>query len=267
LIFLLLLAAACGGQRTTHRDPRPTTQRIVTLAPNLTEIVYALGAGDRVVGTDDYSDYPADVVKKPKVGGVVPNVERVVALHPDLVLVSASNASPALRSALERVRLRYMVVDADGAAQLEAAMENVGARIGADGRNARASLAAALRAETHPRPRQPRVLFVAYASPIYVAGRKTFTGDILEICGAVNAATVTGWPQYSQESLLADPPDVVLHPDKSVSDAQVAALFEKAARRPRIVAVDENIFSRPGPRLVQAAHRLNDILDAWERGH
>ena len=104
----------------------------------------------------------------------------------------------------------------------------------------------------------------AYTQPLYVAGRKTFAGDILELCGADNAAQVDGWPQYSIEALLANPPDVVLHPDKSVPHAQVVALFVNSPKKPEVVAVDENVFSRPGPRIVEAARRLNAILDAHE---
>lgn len=269
-LTFLLLAFACrsrepAGQTAAPSRPLP---RIVTLAPNLTEIVYALGAGDSVVGTDDYSDYPPAAKAKPKLGGVVPNVEGIAALHPDLVLVSSTAAGPPLRSALERLRLPYAVIATDRAADVAVAMQRVALQIGlnaADASHARAQLEAALERQKMHRANATRVLFVVYADPLHVAGHETFAGDIIDLCGAENAATVKGWPQYSVEALLANPPDIVLHPNKSVSHDQVAALFAKAAKQPEILAVDEDIFSRPGPRIVDAAAILNATLNAWEK--
>jgi ABC-type hemin transport system substrate-binding protein len=255
-LFLILLACAPRPHPPAH--PR----RVVTLAPNLTEIVYALGAGNAIVGTDDYSDMPPAAKGKPKVGGVVPSVERILSLHPDVVLVSATNAGPQLTGALARVHLPFEVIHTDRARDVGAAMETIGRLLGLPNAHAaRVVLESALSRERRTRAKKPRVLFVAYTQPLYVAGRETFTGDILELTGAENAAAVAGWPQYSVEALIANPPDVVLHPNKSVSAAAVAALFAKSPKKPRIVAVDENVFSRPGPRIVEAAHRLNAILD------
>jgi len=267
---LLLLAFACQSREHAARTSAPShpLHRIVTLAPNLTEIVYALGAGDSVVGTDDYSDYPPAAKAKPKVGGIVPNVEGIAALRPDIVLVSASAAGPPLRSALERVHLPYAIVATDRVADVAVAMQRVATLIGLSEVNAsraRVELVRALEGYRRHREKKPRVLFVAYADPLHVAGHQTFTGDIIDLCGAENAATVQGWPQYSMEALLANPPDIVLHPNKSVDHAQVVALFAKAAKQPEVLAVDENIFSRPGPRIVDAAAILDTTLDAWEQ--
>ncbi len=134
-----------------------------------------------------------------------------------------------------------------------------------DASQARARLERALEGQKRHRPTRTRVLFVVYADPLHVAGHETFAGDVIDLCGAENAATVKGWPQYSMEALLANPPDLVLHPDKSVPHEQVVALFAKAARQPQVLAVDESIFSRPGPRIVDAATILNATLDAWEK--
>jgi iron complex transport system substrate-binding protein len=266
----LLFAVACNSREPMAQKPAAAhkLRRIVTLAPNLTEIVYALGAGDSVVGTDDYSDYPVAAKAKAKLGGVVPSVEGIAALRPDLVLVSSSAAGPPLRSALERLHLPYAVIVTDRASDVAAAMQRVGTLIGlsaSDATRARLLLEQALEHRKTHRARRIRVLFVVYADPLHVAGHETFAGDIIDLCGAENAATVRGWPQYSMEALLDNPPDIVLHPDKSVPHDQVVALFAKAARQPEVVAVDEGIFSRPGPRIVDAATILNATLDAWEK--
>ena len=85
--------------------------------------------------------------------------------------------------------------------------------------------------------------------------------------GVRNAASVSGWPQYSLESLIASPPDLLLYPDRSVSRAQIDALVARAKLRCDVVAVDENVFVRPGPRMAEAAAALNRIVDRWERSH
>jgi iron complex transport system substrate-binding protein len=261
---ILILSCARPGRAPARLSSH--SQRIVSLAPNVTEMVYALGAGDRIAGTDDYSDTPPAAKAKPKVGGVTPNLERIMALHPDLVLVASSNAGPQLLSALQRVHLPFEVIRTDRVADVPVALETIGRRLGlGNATTARAALDAALAGQRRTRSKRLRVLFVAYTQPLYVAGRKTFAGDILELCGADNAASVDGWPQYSMEALLANPPDVVLHPDRSVRHDQVVALFANSPKKPEVVAVDESVFSRPGPRIVEAAKRLNAILDAHAR--
>lgn len=241
-------------------------QRIVSLAPNVTEMLYFLGAGDRIAGTDDYSDFPPSARAKPKVGGVNPNLERIVALHPDLAIASASSAHPALVRALANVKIPLLIVRTDRARDIADSLVAVGTRLGMKDVAVRAQrLRDALERERRTRTKKkPRVLFLAYTQPVYVAGTDTFTGDIIELTGAENAAATKGWPQYSAEALIANPPDVVIFPSKSVSRDAVVALFAKAPRAPQIIAVDENIFSRPGPRIVDAAHQLNEILDKWE---
>jgi len=117
------------------------------------------------------------------------------------------------------------------------------------------------------RLKPPRILFVVWTDPLYIAGRETFTSDLFDICGVRNAASVSGWPQYSLESLIASPPDLLLYPDRSVSRAQIDALVARAKLRCEVVAVDENVFVRPGPRMAEAAAALNRIVDRWERSH
>lgn len=261
VLLVLLLLAGCSREAPVPTHPT----RIITLAPNVTEIVYALGAGDRIVGTDDYSDYPLPAKGKTKVGGIEPNVEKIVALRPDLVIASASSVPPALRRGLAAVHIPLEIVKTDRAADVAGEMERIGRRLGiATASSTAAGLRRELEQQKRERTPKPRVLFVGYTQPLYVAGRETFTGDVIELAGGENAATVGGWPQYSAEALLANPPDVVIHPDKSVACQSVAALFAKAPQKPEIVGVDENVFSRPGPRILDAAKRLNAILDGWE---
>jgi len=101
-----------------------------------------------------------------------------------------------------------------------------------------------------------------WTDPLYVAGRSTFTDDLFALTGAHNAVEITGWPQYSLESLVAKPPDILLYPRGAVTPQQVDALMKRVpGLRVRVVSVNEDIFQRPGPRMAEAAAALNAILD------
>jgi iron complex transport system substrate-binding protein len=272
----LLVALGCApAEKTSFRDDlgRPVrverVQRIVTLAPNLTEIVYAIGSGPRIVGTDDFSNDPPAAQRLPKVGGMQPNIEKITALRPDLVLATTNGNHPNLAPALANVGIPLYVVRTDRLEEIAKAMTSLGSVLQSpNDAAAAASLQTAIAKQQRTRRRQPRVLFAVWADPLYVAGRNTFSDDLIRLAGAANAVEVTGWPQYSLESLVASPPQIVLYPGKSVSRAHVEKLFDAAPKvrdRIRFVAVHEDRFTRPGPRVVTAAAELNAIIDEWER--
>lgn len=273
-LFVLLLFA-CGERRvaTIHDDlgrevALPSrVQRVVTIAPSVTEIVFAVGSGDRVAGVDDHSNFPAAAAKLPRVGGMQPNLERIVALRPDVVLASSEGNQPALGPALAAVGIPLFVVRTDRVDEIPPAMERLGRILDSPRANdAAREVRAAIDAQRRTRSRKPRVLFAVWTDPLYVAGRETFTNDLFVLTGAENAVEVAGWPQYSLESLVAHPPDLVLYPRGAVTPQQVDALLARAPGvKVRVEALDEDVFQRPGPRVGAAAKALNDILDRWER--
>lgn len=266
-----LLILSCGGapEASTTKDdlgrdvalPREV-RRVVTLSPNLTEMAYAVGAGDRLVGADDFSNYPASALKLPKVGGMQPNLEKIVSLKPDLVLASTEGNHPNLAPALAAAHIPLFVVRTDRLAQIAPAMRRVGDMLGApDTEKAVRELEVAVEAQRRTRAKKTRVLFAVWTDPLFVAGRETFTDDLFALTGAENAVPVKGWPQYSLESFIAAPPDLILYPRGAVTQQQVDALLAKAGLQTRVVAVNEDIFQRPGPRMPLAAGSLNAILD------
>ena len=269
-LLLALLLLACG-----ERPPATTTddlgrevalpreiRRVVTLAPNLTEMVYAVGAGDRLAGTDDASNFPRESLRLPKVGAMQPNVEKIVSLQPDVVFASTEGNHPNLAPALAAANVPLFVIRTDRVAELAPAMRRLGTMLDAPRTgDAVRILEVAVEAQRRTRAKKPRVLFVIWTDPLYVAGRETFTDDLFALTGAENAVPVKGWPQYSLESLVASPPDVLLYPRGAVTEQQVNALLARAGLKTRVVAVDEDVFQRPGPRLGDAAASLNAILD------
>lgn len=274
-LLVFLFAIACGETRhSAVRDGLGRSvvlparvHRVVTLAPNLTEMIFAVGAGGQIVGTDDYSNFPAAARALAKVGGMQPNVEKIAALKPDLVLASSEGNHPALASALAAAGIPLYVVRTDRLDEIAPAMALVGEMLDApDTSDAVLELKRDIAAQRRTRTRRPRVMFAVWVDPLYVGGRVTFTDDLLTLTGAENAVGVTGWPQYSLESLLASPPDLILYPRGAVTPQQIAALQKRVPElRAPIVPVDEDIFQRPGPRVALAARALNAILDQWER--
>ncbi|HEU4887701.1 MAG TPA: helical backbone metal receptor [Thermoanaerobaculia bacterium] len=275
LLFVLSIANACsespapavtdGLGRSVVLPKR--VHRLVALAPNLTEMVFAVGAHEKLVGTDDYSNFPAAARAITKVGGMQPNVEKIAALKPDLVIASTEGNHPSLAPALAAAGIPLYVVRTDRLGEIGPAMRQVGDMLDAPHTDdAVRELERDIAAQVRRRGRKPRVMFAVWIDPLYVGGRETFTDDLLKITGAFNAVQVTGWPQYSLESLLASPPELILYPKGAVTPQQVAALQKRVPElRAEIVAVDEDIFQRPGPRVAQAAQSLNAILDQWQR--
>lgn len=258
-VCVFVLALACAPRQ---HEISSHAARVITLAPNLTEIVYAIGAGGRLVATDDFSDFPPEAKKLPKVGGIEPNVEKIVTLRPDLVLATASRDDARLARALAAVRIRFVVVRTDRLDDIPKAMERAGDLLGVNGRDAAARLRAEIAAQKRTRAHPPRVLFAVWADPLYVAGRQTFSDDLFVLTGARNAVRATGWPQYSLESLVAEPPDIVLYAQGPVTRPQIEKLVRS---RVSIAGVDDNLFTRPGPRVARAAAELNRIFDGWQR--
>jgi iron complex transport system substrate-binding protein len=276
--LVALLAVACSRTPSgTVRDdagrlvaaPR-TINRVVTLAPNLTEIVFAIGAGSKIVAADDFSDTPPLAQRLTKVGGIPPNVERIAAARPDLVIALSNGGYAAYAPALAALRIPLYIVKTDRMDDVPRAMLTLGKVLGAeDAGRAAAALRRDVDQQRRTRAHPPRVMFAIWIDPFYVAGLNTFANNLLSLAGARNVVQLQGWPQYSVESLVANPPDLLLYPDKSVKRSAVDALFGRYPElRGRTVAVpvDENRFTRPGPRLAEAAAELNRILDSWEAG-
>jgi len=262
-VFVCVLACARETAAPQPAASPASAKRVITLSPNLTEILFAVGAGGSIIGTDDFSNFPDAAKALPKVGGMQPDVEKIVALKPDLVIASTEGNHPNLAPALKAVNVPLLVVKTDRLPEVAAAMRMLGDRLAAvHTDDAVTSLESDLAEEKRTRANPKRILFAVWTDPLYVAGRNTFTDDLFALCGAQNAVQVDGWPQYSLESLVANPPDLILYPRGSVTPQQIETLLARAPGiAPRVEAVDQDIFQRPGPRVVDAAQALNAILD------
>jgi iron complex transport system substrate-binding protein len=257
-----------GVGRTVELPAR--IERVITLAPNVTELVAYAGAASLIVGTDSMSNHPEPVAALPDVGGLEPSMEAIAALDPDLVIASTAGNPPAIAHALAALGIPLYVLRTDRLADLPSAVRALGAVLGVDGEEAAVRLARALDRERRARERRPRVMVVLWPQPLYVAGRETYLDDVLALAGAENAVEVPGWPAYSTESVARRPPDIVIYPRGAVSAEAMTALGSTPAwrgspafRDGEIHALSDDELLRPGPRIVEGIAALNEIVDRW----
>lgn len=274
-----LVAAACGAEDAAPPASGSAARRVVTLAPSITEIVYALGAGERVVGACAQCDWPEEAARLPRVGSyLVPSVEAVLALRPDVAFAVPSPGNREAVRAIERAGVRVAVVQDRTLADLWAGIRTAADVLGMPDRGE--ALVARLRAELAAvgervagRP-APRALLVVGHRPLIVAGRGTLQSDLLAAAGARNAASDLdeGFPQIGLEAVVALAPEVIVDAAMG-SEAGGRALFAGLAPVPavaagRIVSVDADGLFRAGPRVGAAAEALARAIhpEAFEPG-
>jgi iron complex transport system substrate-binding protein len=289
-LLVLLISAATGCSRPSHEQPPGSLvvtddlgrevrfagvpQRIISLAPSLTESLYFLGADSLVAGVTTVCDYPPRAAALPAVGDLLaPDIERILALQPDLVVMSVEGNTHATFEKLTRVGLRIFVSNPRSIDGIVKALRDLGAITGRDSSAARnidslRAIERRLRSErpTHP----PSLLLLISTQPIMAAGGSTFLNEIIELAGARNAAAaVPGhYPTLNREAVLRMNPAMLLFPDDMhIETDDLETRFPEwrgidAVRSGRLHAVDADIFLRPGPRVFEAAKRLHALLPA-----
>jgi len=247
-----------------------TVRRIVSLAPSLTETVYALGLQDHLVGDTEFCDYPPDAQKKTKVGGAInPSLEQIAALHPDLVLVTKGLNRLETVHALDNLGIPSYATDPHTVNDIIASSKKLADLLGVpeSGASVAAEMEhqlAALRQRLASSPAK-RVLFVVWHQPLISVGRHTFIADALRHAGAVSIVDAEqDWPQVSLEEAARLQPDYLVFA-ASHSEASPPGL-EALSTLPgwRIMdavgnhryAVISDAVNRPAPRIVSAIEEL-----------
>jgi len=244
--------------------------RIVSLAPSLTETLYALGVQDRLVGDTDYCDYPPEAQKKRKVGGPInPNLEEIAALHPDLVLVTKEiNRLDTVR-ALDTLGIPAYATRAQNVDEILSTTQKLADLLGVPetGKSLTADLEArlsALHAKLEALP-PSRVLFVVWTHPLISVGKNTFIADALSKADAASIVDVTqDWPQMNLEEVVRLQPEYLVfaasHPDSAARDFESLSVLPGwkllDAVRNRRFAVISDAVNRPAPRIVSAIEDL-----------
>ena len=257
----------------TVRIPQPV-MRIVSLAPSLTETIYALGLQDRLVGDTDYCDYPKEAQKKQKVGGAInPSLEEIAHLRPDVVLVTRHLNTLDTVHSLDALGIPSYATDPRNVDEIVASAKRLGDVLGAP--EAGAALAEDLRHRLEilrqkigalpPR----RVLFVVWTDPLISIGKDTFIADALRRAGAVSIIdSKQDWPQVNLEEVAHLQPEVLVFADSH--GEMTARHLDMLATRPawrilnavrdRNFAVISEAVNRPAPRIVTAIEELAEKL-------
>ncbi len=285
LLFLVVaLAGLAGGPRAGaagevtdmlgRRVRVPDhAARIVSLAPSITETVFVLGEGDRLVGVTDYCDYPPEATRKPRVGGIsTPSFEAILALRPDLVLATAeSNYAEHVERLVSLGLAVYVIRPVDFETVLES-IERIGGVLGRDVA-ARARVASMRRdadaiARAVAGSPRPRVLYVVWPNPLIAPGRGTLISELIERAGgeSVTGAEPLPYPRLSLETVVERRPDRIIvgrHGQGTVEE--LLRGWERlgsvsAVRDGRVFGVDGDLVHRPGPRMVEALRALARVI-------
>lgn len=261
-----LLALLPGSAASQEAVPAAPAQRIVTLAPNLAELVYAAGAGEKLVGVSSWSDYPAAAKALPQVGNYAKiDLERVLQLHPDLVIGWRGGNAPRDLERLEKLGIPLYVSESRRLDDIPRQLETIGRLAGTAPAAERA--AAAFRSELQTlaqRYRQARPVSVFYQiwyQPLMTVNGQHLIGEAMRLCGGVNpyAALSALTPTVSRESLLAADPAVIVvngDPQRWQAYPQLAAV-----RHARLYAINPDFLLRATPRLLEGTRQLCAVLD------
>jgi len=266
---------------------RAQPQRIVSTAPSITEILYALGLGDRVAAVTRFCRYPPEAQLKPKIGDYInPNIEAIAALKPDLVIVQTNPVR--LRARLEALHLRTLEVDQQSIDAIYRSIRAIGEAAGVPDR-AQALIGSMRRGLEDFRARSAgakpaRVMFVVGRSQgrldgLVVVGRASFLNEVIQLAGGENIFrdALAPYPAVSMEEVIARNPQVILDmgdmsDTMNVSDAhkrEVVALWDRvpsveAVKRHRVFAIASDVYIVPGPRVVDATRLIYEMLHAGE---
>jgi iron complex transport system substrate-binding protein len=272
---------ALGRSVKLEKDP----QRIIPLAPNLTEIVYYLGLGDRVVGVTDFSSYPAAAKEKPRVGPYINlNVEKIISLSPELAIGTRDGNSRADVAFLEQAGIQVFIVDPRSVEGVIDSVVRIGevcgvaetAAVRAAGLNRR--LASVRQAIQHLE--KPLVFLQINSAPIMTVNGTTVHDNLIRLAGGINMAADarTMYPRISVEEVVKKAPDVII-----ISSMQRGARFEEvrkqwmqwtsipAVKNNRVYLIDSDLIDRPSPRIVDGLEALARMIHpgadwAKERG-
>jgi iron complex transport system substrate-binding protein len=265
-----------AGRTLTLARP---ARRIVALVPAITETVIALGAADRLVGRTDYDKGPL-VERLPSVGGGLdPSTEKLVSLHPDLVVGWETSGRTELRDRLAALGIPVFAMKIEDTTDVFRSVRNLGALTGRT--RAADSVSAsirrdldAVRASVASTPR-PSVFFIVWNDPPMTAGAKTFVSQVIEVAGGRNvfADQQALWPNVSLEEIVRRQPDFVLVPAGEQGTLRLDALKAapgwrelRALREGRGVTVPAQVVNQPGPHLAQAARAIRDAIHPERRG-
>ena len=290
-IISILLMASCSSQAPPLKSGAPyevigiddlgrevrfnhPPQRIVSLDPSITEILFALGLNNEVVGVTDYCDYPEEARSKSKVGGYLdPNIEATALLEPELVVTTLKTDTPRLIQQLENFGIKVFVLDPQ---KIEDILENISSLAKLTYREERAKqLVGTFKEKLNEVKRKvdgisrPGVFLEMGADPLISVGPGSFANDLIEIAGGRNVASQSSsrYSRYTLEEILLADPEVIIICSMVPDDPCLAQkrwwkrwTNMSAVRNGRIYVVEANLITRPGPRMIEGLMEIAKVI-------
>ncbi len=287
LVFVLFgLSGTAGAESFKDAVGRDVViehapSRIVPLAPSLTEILYYLGLGDKVVGVTNYSYYPPEALEKPKIGSYIDiNIEKILTLGPDLVIGTRDGNKPGIVDLLEQAKIPTYIVNPKNVVEVIETVRIVGRLCGvkekadmlADKLDARlAKIKNNVKDE-----KKPLVFLQINLHPIMTVNKDTFHQDIINISGGINMAADSkiSYPRVSIEEIIKRKPEIMI-----ISSMDRGGEFEKArqewlkwtsipaARDGKVYLIDSDLIDRPSPRIIDGIEEMARLIHpevAWD---
>ncbi|MBU4320485.1 MAG: cobalamin-binding protein [Nitrospinae bacterium] len=242
--------------------------RIVSLAPSMTEILFALGLEHNIVGVTNFCDYPEEAKKKPKIGGMSnPSLEAVVSLKPDIVIMTTDGNPKEFEERLHSLKIKTYVFKERQLLDLPHGVRNIGLALGV--KEKAESVAKEIEeAVSKYKGQGKKVLFIIWPEPLIVAGPNTLIDDAINLLGAINIAqgATASYPKYSIEEIFRQSPDVIIigkgHEDmRKLSNRLLKRLSSvPAVRDNKVFYVSDNLY-RLGPRVIEGIKELAGYLN------
>ncbi len=247
--------------------------RIVSLAPSITEMLFAMEAGDQIVGVTDFCDYPPEALKKPKVGYSNPNLESLVALQPDLVVAPNDFLKPDVIVRLEQLKIPVFILADKNVDDIFVHIQTLGRIVG---RSPKAdAVAMDLRRQVAAIKQRVqgmvpvRVLYVLNSQPLITVGPGSFIDQLIGMAGGMNVAakSATPYPRLSLETVLQEDPEVLVFPvgkAEGIPESEQQTWLQwstmTAVKRGRLHQIPADWLNRPGPRIAKGLESLAAIL-------
>ncbi len=257
--------------RNIYLAKAPT--RIVSLAPSITEILFAIGSSEQIVGVTEFCDYPPEAKQKPKVGYSRPNIESILALQPDLVMAPRAFLRADLLAKLEQLKVPTFVVDPESFEEISGRIQTLGRILDRSAAADAMAMAmrervAGIRRKMESLPRV-RVLYVLNSQPLITVGPGSFIHQVIGLAGGSNIAAraTVPYPHLDMEAVLKEDPQIIVFPIGKAEGIPPGEqqLWQRwtslsAIKQGRLHQIPADLLNRPGPRIVEGLEQLARII-------
>lgn len=260
--------------------PRPM-KRIVSMAPNVTEMLFAIGLEDEIIGVTSFCNYPDEALKKTKIGGYYdPNMEVILSLAPDLIIATPDGYSKERVEKLDQSGIPVFIINPKNVDEILETILTLGKVTGKEGTakevvdklHARVQ-AVREKVASIPMGKRSKIFYEIGRDPLITVGPGTFVDNLISTAGGINIAgdALTDWPRYSVEAVIAKEPDVIITTPNASSASEIdMSVWHRyrtipAVQNGRIYAIDPDILMRAGPRIADGLEKLYTIFTEESR--